>query len=63
MRSMDTHDTQTSGTADKPPRARVSDVVDDDAAPVASQSRQRDYLESFLAAKPAEGAAGGAGGE
>lgn len=46
--------------AGKPPRARVSDAIDKD---VASPKRERDYLEGFLAAKPAEDTAGGAGGE
>ncbi|MEE4337585.1 SUF system Fe-S cluster assembly protein [Erythrobacter sp.] len=44
----------------KPPRARVEDAVDPDATP---QGRERDYLEGFLAAKPAETPATGAGGE
>lgn len=45
---------------DKPPRARVSDALDpDEPAP----RRERDYLEGFLAAKPADPAATGAGGE
>jgi FeS assembly SUF system protein len=43
----------------KPPRARVEDAIDPDAAPTAP--RRRDYLEGFLAAKPAEEPAGGAG--
>ncbi|MEL6531282.1 MAG: SUF system Fe-S cluster assembly protein [Pseudomonadota bacterium] len=48
--------------ATKPPRARVSDAVDpdEDKAPV---KRERDYLEGFLAAKPADGPVGGAGSE
>jgi FeS assembly SUF system protein len=46
--------------AQKPPRARVEDAVDpDEPAP----KRERDYLEGFLAAKPAEDAVGGAGSE
>ncbi len=44
----------------KPPRARVEDAVDPDAA---ASPRERDYLEGFLHQKPAEGPAGGAGGE
>jgi len=46
----------------KPPRARVSDAVDpdEDTAPA---KRERDYLDGFLAAKPAEGPTGGAGSE
>ena len=45
----------------KPPRARVEDVVDPDAAP--SAKRERDYLEGFLHQPPASGAVGGAGSE
>lgn len=54
-------------TPRKPPRARVSDAIDPDAAPSpaapepAPPPRQRDYLEGFLAAKPAEEAAHGPG--
>jgi FeS assembly SUF system protein len=44
-------------TANKPPRARVEDAVDTDAP------RSRDYLDGFLAAKPAEGAPGGPGSD
>jgi len=44
----------------KPPRARVEDAVDPDAAP---ERRERDYLEGFLAATPSETPAAGAGGE
>ena len=46
----------------KPPRARVSDAVDpeEDSTPA---KRERDYLEGFLAAKPAEGPVGGNGSE
>ena len=40
-------------TAQKPPRARVEDAVDSDAP------RTRDYLDGFLAAKPAADAVGG----
>ncbi len=47
-------------TAAKPPRARVSDAIEP-AAP--TEKRERDYLDGFLAAKPAENAAGGAGGD
>ena len=45
--------------AQKPKRARVSDAIDDDedAAP-----RQRDYLDGFLAAKPAAMPISNAGG-
>jgi FeS assembly SUF system protein len=71
----DTHDFANSApaaevvtSADKPPRARVSDLVEEatpETAPeTASQmlERKRDYLEGFLAAKPqgvAEGEPGG----
>lgn len=50
--------------AQKPPRARVSDAIDEDeqAAP-ADAPRQRDYLEGFLAQSPAASSASGAGGE
>jgi len=44
----------------KPRRARVEDAVDPDSQP---EQRQRDYLDGFLAQKPAEGSVGGAGGE
>ena len=44
----------------KPPRARVSDAIDEDEQPA---ERKRDYLDGFLAAKPAEGAVGGAGSD
>lgn len=44
----------------KPPRARVSDAVDDEEAPA---TRKRDYLEGFLAAKPEADAVGGAGSD
>ena len=36
---------------DKPPRAKVSDAVDD--APASGGGRQRDYLSGFLAQQPA----------
>lgn len=45
----------------KPPRARVADAVDPD--PAEQAPRARDYLDGFLAAKPAEGAPGGAGSD
>lgn len=48
-------------STDKPPRARVEDAIDTDAAPEAP--RTRDYLDGFLAAKPAEDAVGGAGSD
>lgn len=46
-------------STDKPPRARVSDVVDTDS----EAPRTRDYLDGFLAATPAEDAVGGAGSD
>ncbi|MGB3470615.1 MAG: SUF system Fe-S cluster assembly protein [Erythrobacter sp.] len=50
--------------AQKPPRARVSDVIDDDE-PVSTKEepRQRDYLDGFLAATPVADGVGGAGSE
>jgi FeS assembly SUF system protein len=44
-------------STDKPPRARVEDAVDTDAP------RTRDYLDGFLAAKPAADAVGGEGSD
>jgi FeS assembly SUF system protein len=44
-------------SAEKPPRARVEDAIDNEAP------RTRDYLDGFLAAKPAEGAVGGEGSD
>ncbi len=45
----------------KPKRARVTDVIDEDeVAPEAP--RQRDYLDGFLAASPADAPASGDGG-
>jgi FeS assembly SUF system protein len=46
-------------TADKPPRARVSDAVDTGA----QAPRTRDYLDGFLSAKPAADAVGGDGSD
>ena len=48
----------------KPPRARVSDAIDEEEneAP-ANEPRQRDYLDGFLAQSPNVDAPGGAGGE
>lgn len=46
-------------TADKPPRARVQDAIDTEA----EAPRTRDYLDGFLAAKPAEGGVGGDGSD
>jgi FeS assembly SUF system protein len=48
-------------TPEKPPRARVSDVIDDDEP--AEAPRQRDYLDGFLAASPTASPASGNGGE
>jgi len=48
-------------TAHKPPRARVSDVIDDE--PEAVEPRRRDYLDGFLAATSTEVSAIGAGSE
>ena len=45
----------------KPPRARVSDAIDDDEEDNGTETRERDYLDGFLAAKPSEVAVGGAG--
>ena len=45
----------------KPPRARVEDAVDTDAAP--ETPRNRDYLEGFLAAKPAAADPAAVGGD
>jgi FeS assembly SUF system protein len=46
-------------SAEKPPRARVSDAVDTESEP----PRTRDYLDGFLAAKPAADAVGGDGSD
>lgn len=49
-------------TSNKPPRARVDDAIDPDAAPATAEGpRQRDYLDGFLAAKPAPDGVGGDG--
>lgn len=48
-------------STEKPPRARVEDAVDTDAAQ--EQGRTRDYLDGFLAAKPAADAVGGDGSD
>lgn len=45
----------------KPPRARVSDAIDEDEGEAEAEPRTRDYLEGFLAAKPSQDAVGGAG--
>jgi FeS assembly SUF system protein len=50
-------------TADKPPRARVSDALDIEADAPQEQRRTRDYLDGFLAAKPPEGPVGGEGSD
>lgn len=47
-------------STEKPPRARVEDAIDTDTA---AAPRQRDYLDGFLAAKPAADAVGGAGSD
>jgi len=63
------NDALTQGLPEKPPRARVSDAIDEDERAAASDApstgRQRDYLDGFLAADPAAGEApaSGAGGE
>lgn len=46
-------------STEKPPRARVSDAVDTEA----DTPRTRDYLDGFLAAKPAPDAVGGDGSD
>lgn len=46
---------------EKPPRARVSDAVDEEA-PAEKLERKRDYLEGFLAKKPADVPSGEPGG-
>jgi FeS assembly SUF system protein len=46
---------------DTPPRARVQDAVDE--TPADKLERKKDYLEGFLAQKPAVSAAGAPGGE
>lgn len=45
-----------------PPRARVSDAVDEGESVTETFARKRDYLEGFLAEKPAAIAAGEPGG-
>lgn len=64
MRVMDTTN-HSELTAHKPPRARVADAIDPDAAPAPSDEapRTRDYLDGFLAAKPAADAVGGEGSD
>ena len=54
-------DSSTDTSANKPPRARVDDAIDPDAAP--DGPRTRDYLDGFLAAKPAADAVGGDGSD
>lgn len=46
-------------SAEKPPRARVEDAIDTDT----QAPRTRDYLDGFLAAKPAPDAVGGEGSD
>ncbi|MBA4051234.1 MAG: SUF system Fe-S cluster assembly protein [Erythrobacter sp.] len=50
-------------SAEKPPRARVEDAIDSDDAAPQEQGRTRDYLDGFLAAKPASDAVGGDGSD
>jgi len=57
MRAMDSSSDHSDMTASKPPRARVEDAVDNDA------TRTRDYLDGFLAAKPASNSVGGEGSD
>jgi FeS assembly SUF system protein len=59
MSTMDSSADHNDMTADKPPRARVSDAVDTGE----QTPRSRDYLDGFLAAKPPEGAVGGEGSD
>lgn len=47
----------------KPPRARVEDAVDTEAEAPREQGRTRDYLDGFLAAKPAPDTVGGDGSD
>jgi len=54
---MDSSSDHSDMTASKPPRARVEDAVDNDA------TRTRDYLDGFLAAKPASTRVGGEGSD
>ena len=54
---MDSSTDHSNMTASKPPRARVEDAVDNDAP------RTRDYLDGFLAAKPASDSVGGEGSD
>lgn len=54
------NDALAQGMPAKPPRARVSDAVDEHAPPA---ERQRDYLDGFLAQQPPAEAPSGAGGE
>lgn len=54
---MDSSTDHSDMTASKPPRARVEDAVDNDAP------RTRDYLDGFLAAKPASDSVGGEGSD
>jgi FeS assembly SUF system protein len=63
MKRMDSTSDHSEMTVNKPPRARVEDALDADAAPAHEAPRSRDYLEGFLAAKPADNAPGGAGSD
>ena len=59
----DTVNSETVEGVDKPPRAKVADAYAEDIeAPGEKLARKRDYLEGFLAAAPAEVAAGDPGG-
>jgi len=58
---MDSSASHTDMTGDKPPRARVQDAVDTDAP--SAHGRTRDYLDGFLAAKPASDSVGGEGSD
>ena len=64
---MDSSTDQTEMTVNKPPRARVEYAIDTDSAlapaSVDKAPRSRDYLDGFLAAKPAEGSVGGDGSD
>lgn len=64
---MDSSADQSDMTVNKPPRARVEDAVDHDTASAQNNAsaapRSRDYLDGFLAAKPAPDAVGGAGSD
>ena len=50
-------------STEKPPRARVEDAIDTDTDAPQEQGRTRDYLDGFLAAKPAADGVGGDGSD